>query len=64
MRQINMFVTKILILILYYYMLLCWCHAYLYESIDVVTKIKSFLTSNFDMKDMGEAFVILGIKVL
>ena len=31
---------------------------------DVVTKTKSFLASNFDMKDMGEADVILGIKVL
>ena len=33
-------------------------------SMDVVTKTKSFLASNFDMKDMGEADVILGIKVL
>ena len=33
-------------------------------SMDVVTKTKSFLASNCDMKDMGEADVILGIKVL
>lgn len=31
---------------------------------DVVTKIKSFLTFNFDMKDMEEAYAILGIRVL
>ena len=31
---------------------------------DVVTKTKSFLATNFDMEDMGEAFVIIGNKVL
>lgn len=33
-------------------------------SMDVVTKTKSFLPSNFDMKDIGKTYVILGIKVL
>jgi hypothetical protein len=33
-------------------------------SIDVVHRTKRFILSNFDMKDMGEANVILDIKVL
>lgn len=33
-------------------------------NIDVVIATKKFLASNFDMKDMGEASVILGIKIL
>jgi hypothetical protein len=33
-------------------------------NIDVVHEAKRFLSSNFDMKDMCEANVILGIKVL
>jgi hypothetical protein len=33
-------------------------------NIDVVHETKRFLSSNFDMKDMGDANVILGIKVL
>nr|KYP50828.1 Retrovirus-related Pol polyprotein from transposon TNT 1-94 [Cajanus cajan] len=31
---------------------------------DIVFKTKFFLASNFDMKDMGEASVILGGKVV
>jgi hypothetical protein len=33
-------------------------------SLDIVHDSKRFLGSNFDMKDMGEANVILGIKIL
>jgi hypothetical protein len=33
-------------------------------NIDVVHEVKRFLSSNFDMKDMVEANVIFGIKVL
>ena len=33
-------------------------------SLDVVHDAKHFLTSNFDMKDLGEANIILGIKIL
>lgn len=33
-------------------------------SMDVVTKTKSLLASNFDMKDITEVNVIIGIKVL
>nr|KYP47664.1 Retrovirus-related Pol polyprotein from transposon TNT 1-94 [Cajanus cajan] len=32
--------------------------------IDIVLRTKSFLASNFDMKDMGEASVILGVKII
>ncbi|OMO89770.1 Integrase, catalytic core [Corchorus capsularis] len=32
--------------------------------IDVVNETKRFLTSKFDMKDMGEANVILGVKII
>jgi len=31
--------------------------------INIVSKIKLFLESKFEMKDMGEASVILGVKV-
>ena len=31
---------------------------------DIVHKTKSFLASKFDMKDMGEASVILGVKII
>jgi hypothetical protein len=31
-------------------------------SIDVINDVKSFLSQNFDMKDLGEADVILNIK--
>ena len=34
------------------------------SSLDVVQKTKSFLASKFDMKDMGEASVILGVKII
>ena len=33
-------------------------------SFDVVYDTKCFLASNFDMKDLGEANIILGIKIL
>jgi hypothetical protein len=33
-------------------------------SLEVVLDTKRFLSSKFDMKDMGEANVILGIKIL
>jgi hypothetical protein len=32
--------------------------------IDIVIKTKNFLSSKFDMKDMGEASVILGVKII
>lgn len=32
-------------------------------NLEVVNNTKLFLSSNFDMKDMGEADVILGIKI-
>ena len=32
-------------------------------SIDEINDVKSFLSQNFDMKDLGEADVILNIKV-
>ena len=32
-------------------------------NLENVNDIKSFLSSNFDMKDMGEVDVILGIKI-
>jgi hypothetical protein len=33
-------------------------------SIDVINDVKSFLSLNFDMKDLGEASVILNIKLI
>ena len=30
---------------------------------DVINEVKSFLSQNFDMKDLGEADVILNIKL-
>jgi hypothetical protein len=33
-------------------------------SIDVINDVKSFLSQNFDMKDLGEANVILNIKLI
>ena len=32
-------------------------------TMDVINKTKKMLTNNFDMKDMGEADVILGMKI-
>ena len=32
--------------------------------IDVINEAKSFLSQNFDMKDLGEADVILNIKLI
>jgi len=32
--------------------------------IDIVSKTKLFLKSKFEMKDMGEASVILGVKAI
>ena len=34
------------------------------SSMNIVHSTKNFLTSKFDMKDMGEASVILGIKIV
>ncbi|KAK6151926.1 hypothetical protein DH2020_014561 [Rehmannia glutinosa] len=34
------------------------------SNLDLIYKTKEFLASNFDMKDMGEASVILGIKII
>src|SRR6266540_7503216 len=33
-------------------------------NIDVINKVKSFLSKSFDMKDLGEADVILNIKLI
>jgi hypothetical protein len=33
-------------------------------SLDVIKKTKDFLSNNFEMKDLGEADVILNIKLL
>jgi hypothetical protein len=33
-------------------------------SLDVINDVKSFLSNNFDMKDLGEADVILNIKLI
>ena len=33
-------------------------------NIDVINEVKSFLSLNFDMKDLGEADVILNIKLI
>ena len=32
--------------------------------IEIINETKSFLSSHFDMKDLGEADVILGIKIV
>ena len=33
-------------------------------SLDVIKEVKDFLSNNFEMKDLGEADVILNIKLL
>jgi hypothetical protein len=33
-------------------------------SLDVINKVNTFLCQSFDMKDMGEADVILNIKLI
>ena len=33
-------------------------------SIDVINNVKSFISQNFDMKDLGEAYVIINIKLI
>jgi hypothetical protein len=33
-------------------------------SLDVIKRVKEFLSNNFEMKDMGEADVIHNIKLL
>jgi len=33
-------------------------------SVDVTKEVKDFLSNNFEMKDLGEADVILNIKLL
>ena len=35
-----------------------------YTSLKLVHKINGFLASKFDMSDMGEASVILGVKII
>ena len=34
------------------------------SSLKVIEEVKEFLTNNFEMKDLGEANVILNIKLL
>ena len=34
------------------------------SSLKVIEEVKEFLTNNFEMKDLGEADVILNIKLL
>jgi hypothetical protein len=34
------------------------------NNIDVIKEVKDFLSNNFEMKDLGEADVILNIKLL
>ena len=45
-------------------MFICWWLAYIWSSLEIVLNAKFFLASNFDMKDLGEANVMLGIKIL
>ena len=46
-------------------MLVCEWHAYFwYVQWYIVFKTKFFLISKFDIKDMGEASVILGVKII
>jgi hypothetical protein len=33
-------------------------------NIDIINEVKSFLSKSFDMKDLGEADVILNIKLI
>ena len=49
-----------------------WCYIVLYiddillasNDSDMLSKIKGFLFSHFDMKDLGEASYVLGIQIL
>jgi hypothetical protein len=34
------------------------------NNVDVIKEVKDFLSNNFEMKDLGEADVILNIKLL
>jgi hypothetical protein len=34
------------------------------SSLDMITEVKTFLSQSFDMKDLGEADVILNIKLI
>jgi len=47
-----------------YYMFRCKGHANFSICIDIVSKKKLFLEYKFVMKDMGEASVILEVKVI
>ena len=39
------------------------CHVDICTNVHVVNEIKKLLSSHFEMKDIGEADVILGIKI-
>ena len=44
-------------------MSICRCLLIFGSNIHVVNDVKSLLCNNFDMKDLGKASVILGIKI-
>ena len=48
---------------LHYYMPLCRWPTLFGSNIHVINLVKSLLSANFDMKDLGETSVILGIKI-
>ena len=46
-------------------MLVCGLHILIFgTNIDAINEVKSFLSKSFDMKDLGEADVILNIKLI
>ena len=45
-------------------MLVCRRHTDFGTNIDVINEVKYFLSKSFDMKDLGEADVILNIKLI
>ena len=45
-------------------MLVCGRHTDLWHKYYVINEVKSFLSKSFDMKDLGEADVILNIKLI
>ena len=48
---------------MHYHLFIRGRYAYIGTNLQVVINTKSFLRSKFDMKDLGEVEVILGIKV-
>ena len=46
------------------YLFVCGWHADFGTNMNAMIKTKNFLASKFDMKDMGEARVILGVKII